>query len=306
MSEVRCSVLGLGLRCALGEDPFVVLARLDAGESAVALQPHLWPLSEGRAAVAPDPGLRPWLRHPKEAKLFARPAALALPAAGEALRAWPGERLDLGLYLGVGAEPPDSGDSEQAIIASERDGRLDEERLATLGRALYPPLLPLRTLPNMALAHLSIQLGIGGSNGAWTGRAEAGLQAVRAAMFAIAEGRCPAALAGGTDSLVELACARDLRRLDYFGPPGEAAAILLLAPPAHPAALVQLCLETASSQEAPAIAHREALGACGAADGALALVMAVARVARGGEEVGLAVGGGQRLRVEGARPFSGG
>lgn len=304
MSQVHCSVLGLGLRCALGEEPASVLARLDAGESAVALQPHLWPLSEGRAAMAPDPGLRPWLRHPKEAKLFARPAALALPAAGEALRAWTGERLELGLYLGVGAEPPDSGDSEQAILASERDGHLDEERLATRGRALYPPLLPLRTLPNMALAHLSIQLGIGGSNGAWTGRAEAGLQAVRAAMLAIAEGRCPAALAGGTDSLVELACARDLRRLDYFGPPGEAAAILLLGPPGHPGAIAELSLEGGSAEEAPATDHRQALGACGAADGALALVLAVARavagqVAGGGEARCLAVGEGQRLRVAG-------
>lgn len=299
MSPVRCSVLGLGLRCALGEDPAAVVARLDAGESAVALQPNLWPLSEGRAAVAPDPGLRRWLRHPKEAKLFARPAALALPAAGEALRPWTGERLDLGLYLGVGAEPPDSGDSEQAIIASERDGQLDVERLATLGRALYPPLLPLRTLPNMALAHLSIQLGIGGSNGAWTGRAEAGLQAVRAAMLGIAEGRCPAALAGGSDSLVDLACARDLRRLDYFGPPGEAAAILLLGPAGHAGALVELRLEAGSVDEGPATAHRDALGACGAADGALALVLAVARAVRGEGPVGLAVGGGQVLWVEG-------
>lgn len=295
----QVAVLGLGLRCALGADPLQVLARLAAGESAVRPRDHLSPLPDPRAAVIEDLDLRPWLKHRKDAKLLARPAALALPACGQALSAWAGPRLPLGLYLGVGAEPPDDGDSEAALAASARDGRLDPERLAGPGRALYPPLLPLRTLPNMALAHAAIQLDLGGPNGAWAGGPEAGLHAIRAAIWALREGRCPAALAGGTDSHVALGPARDLRRLGHLEPPGEAAAVLLLAPVGAAGGLCRLALlpdpdpARRAELDRSSAAHRPALGACGAADGALALLLACARVAAGGPPVD--IGGGAPL-----------
>lgn len=295
--RVAAAVRGWGLRCALGEDPAQVAALVAAGRSALAPQEALAPLPDPRAAVAPDPGLRAWLKHRKDAKLLARPAALLLPACGEALAAWPGERLPVGLFLGVGAEPADDGDSEPALAASARQGRLDPALLAGPGRDLYPPLLPLRTLPNMALAHASIHLDLGGANGTWAGGAEAGLHAVRAALWALAEGRCPAALAGGTDSHVDLGAARDLRRIGRTEPPGEAAAALLLAPLSSPgpARCVLALVDGPSPAElaqarARARAHRPALGACGAGDAALALVLACARVAAGGPAEALASG----------------
>lgn len=293
---MRAWVRGLGLRCALGSAPAEVLARLAAGESAVRAHPDLWPLRDGRAARVEGLELRPWLRHPKDAKLMARPACLALPAAGDAISGFSGDRQGMGLFLGVGAEPPDGGDSEGTLLAAERDGRLDEARLAGPGRALYPPLLPLRTLPNMALAHLSIQLGVGGANGAWTGRADASLRAIAAALWALSEGRCPVALAGGTDSLSSLPSARDLRRLDWFGPPGEAAALLLMDAEPVPGAVCLRGVE-GGGDEALAVAHRQALGACGAADGALALLLLVARVQAGGEGGRLPLGESEAIEV---------
>jgi hypothetical protein len=112
----------------------------------------------------------------------------------------------------------------------ERDGVLDPERFGGAGRALYPPLLPLRTLPNMVLAHVAIQHGIRGENGTYAGAAEAGAQALRAGLRIVAEGRAPYALVGAASSQVDLASARDRVRLGLDGPPGEAAIFVLIGP----------------------------------------------------------------------------
>ena len=90
----------------------------------------------------------------------------------------------------------ESPEVEACLIASCRDGLLDDALLAGPGRDLYPPLLPLKTLPNMALAHVSINLGLMGENAAWAGEEGAGWTALHAAWWAVAEGRCAAALAG--------------------------------------------------------------------------------------------------------------
>lgn len=294
--RVSADVIGWGLRCGLGQDPLAVCRQIADGHTAIALQDELSPLRDGRAAVADDPGLRPWLKRRKDAKLLARPAALVLPACGEALADWPGDRTALGGWLGVGQEPPDDGESEAALVASARDGRLDPDLLADVGRDLYPPLLPLRTLPNMALAHVSINLGLGGTNGVWAGGPEAGFHAVRGALFALAEGRTSAALAGATDSKVGLGSARDERRLGRLEAPGEAAAVVLLVPAGGPGARCSIGLvdrlDEAHLARARALArsHRPALGRCGAADGAVALLLACARVHAGGQAELLAVG----------------
>lgn len=237
------AVTSWGLQCALGDDPAVVLAALGAGRSGVGPHLPLLPLGRAmagaeRAGVVAGPDLRPWLKRRKDGKLLARAAELALAAAGPAVAAWPGAREDLGLYLAVGREPPDDGDSEAALVAANVDGRLDETRLAAAGRDLYPPLLPLKTLPNMALAHISIHLDVCGPNGVWAGGAEAGAAALRAAWWAVAEGRCPAAMVGGCDSLVDLGQARDRWRAaadrgddpSQVPAPGEAAACFVIEP----------------------------------------------------------------------------
>lgn len=295
---VAADVTGWGLLCGLGDDPFAVARRVDAGETALRADEDLRYLPGALLARVAEVPTERWLKRRKDIKLLARPARLLLPAAGEALGDCPADRLDVGLYLGVGQEPPDEGDSEASLAASARGGRLDPDLLAGPGRALYPPLLPLRTLPNMALAHVSIHLDLGGDNGTFAGEVEAGLHAARAAVLALGEGRCPLALAGGSDSLADPGNARDLRRRGITAHPGEAAAVLRLSPPGSPGgrcrvtalppgALADHELDRARQR---AVAHRAALGWCGAADGALALILACARVAQGAGPLHLAAG----------------
>lgn len=265
------AITAAALECALGSDSAAVEALL-AGQSGVVSHPPLSPLPSDRAGLA-RPDYRRWLRRRKDAKLMTRAARLGLATCGRALQGYTGELRELGLFIGVGREPPDDGEAEAALAAAHRDGVLDEARLAGRGRDLYPPLLPLKTLPNMILAHASIHLGIQGENGAWAGDQRASLQAARAAYWAVAEGRCPAAIISGADSAVELGAARDRLRQGRHGPAGEGAAALRIEPLESAAAP----LATLHLADAPGGLpdHRALLGDCGAAEGIMALTIAV-------------------------------
>lgn len=221
-------VLAVGCVTPLGDDPAEVARRIAAGESAVLPSAALAALPDPRAAVVPGPDLGRWLARRKDVRLLARAAKLALPAAGRALLGFDGEREELGLYVAVGREPPDEGECEPALAAMETAGALDLGKLGTEGRALYPPLLPLRTLPNMVLAHVSIQHGIRGENGTYAGGPEAGAQALAEGVRAIEEGRATYALVGAAWSAVDIASARDRVRLGDSDPPGEGAVFALL------------------------------------------------------------------------------
>lgn len=275
------SLSGWGLVCALGDDVPAVVQALAAGQTGLTEHPPLARMPGPKVAgVARNLDLRRWLKRRKDQKLMARPSQLLLPAAGCALGAWTGDRVELGLFVGVGREPPDEGDSQAALVASARDGRLDDALLAGPGRDRYPPLLPLQTLPNMALAHVSIHLDIGGENGAWAGGPAAGLRALVAGLQAVAEGRCPAALVGAADAQADRGSQRDRLRLGRKTPPGEAAAAALLVPGDGPVRITVM----SAAQAADAVgtpAHHAGLGDCGAADGMVAVVLAAARVAAG-------------------------
>jgi hypothetical protein len=189
-------------------------------------------LPDPRAGWVDGPDLGPWLKRRKDARLLPRAAVLALPAAGVAMRGFSGDAEGLGLFVAVGREPPDEGDAEASLAAMAKAGQLDLDALRDAGRALYPPLLPLRTLPNMILAHVAIQHGIRGENACHAGEAEAGRHAWEAACDSLAEGRCAWALVGAAYSAVDLASARDRLRLGVEGPPGEGAIFALLSAPA--------------------------------------------------------------------------
>ena len=272
------AVTGVGVVCPIGRTPEAVAASLAEQASGLAVSTELQHLPDAHAGRVNRIPVREWLKRRKDRKLMARASELALAAAGPALCAFSGERVDLGLFLGVGREPPDDGESEAALAAASRDGRLDTTRLAGRGRDLYPPLLPLKTLPNMALAHISINLGVMGENGAWAGEAGAGQRAVVSGIRAIEEQRLDAALVGGSDSLVDLGSARDRLRLGRTGPPGEAGAMLCLeALPvarARGAAVLAIVSVGESGVEMPSL--RPLVGDVGAASVALDLVAAIA------------------------------
>lgn len=230
-------VLAAGCLCPLGETPEAVRAALAASSTALSARPHLLILGDARAAAVPGPELGPFMRRKKDIKMLPRAAMLALPAAARAMLAFQGDPEELGLIVAVGREPPDCDEAEASLVAMAGDSAPDGagagtplslERLAGAGRALYPPLLPLKTLPNMILAHVSIAHGICGENATFAGGAEAGRQAWQEAIrLAGAQGAGPVLL-GAAFSGVDLASARDRLRLGLPDAPGEAAIFALI------------------------------------------------------------------------------
>lgn len=197
----------------------------------LAAHPPLSALPDPRAGVVDGPDLGPWLKRKKDARLLPRAAMLALPAAGLAMAGNAEDPEEIGIFVAVGREPPDEGDAEASLVAMEHHGELDLERLRGDGRALYPPLLPLRTLPNMVLAHVAIQHGLRGENACLAGGIEAGRAAWAAANEALGSGRCRVVLVGAAWSAVDLASARDRLRCGLGGVPGEGAIFARLTAP---------------------------------------------------------------------------
>ena len=188
--------------------------------------PLKW-MESSLAGVASNHTFRQYLKRRKAAKLMTPAARLAMDAVGQI---WDvvGEDLDpieTGLFFSVGREPPDEGEAEAALIASAIDKTFSEEALATRGRSLYPPLLPLKTLPNLILGHLSIHFGLCGENAAWAGE---GVQSFVESVWAISEHRADRILVGAADSLIDLGQARDIKRLGISSVPGQAAVAWLL------------------------------------------------------------------------------
>jgi 3-oxoacyl-[acyl-carrier-protein] synthase II len=284
------AVTGVGFACALG-----------AGGSEAARELHR-DLRSGKVGLRPagdvrdglpyrgfgiaDIDVAPLLKRRKDRKLLPRCAELAIVAAAAAL----GEErpADIGCFFGVGREPSDPEETEAAILASERDGRLDTLLLATRGLAAYPPLAPLRTLPNLILAHVAIQLDLTGECATRAGEESAGFAAIAEGFWAIAEGRADVVLAGGAESRVDLVSARDRLRIGDGRPPGEGAALLRLEALERAqarGARVWGRIIAAGAGAVPefslASAEEAALGALGCAAGPLAVVLALSE-GRGG------------------------
>lgn len=275
---MRAALLGQGIVCALGTDVDHVRARIRAGHDGLSvLGEDGWP--DLRGGRVQGPSLKGVLKRRKDRKLLPRAAALVLPAAVSALGQVSCDPEEIGIFAAVRREPADTGEADASIAASldPATGTLSVERLAGRGRDLYPPLLPLRTLPNMVLAHVSINLGLRGPADTRAGGPDACVQALRMGIQAVAEGRCPLALVVAADSWVDAGSLRDHARLGRTAPPGEAAAAVLIGPAqSHGPHLVDQGAG-AGAQEQP-WSHWAALGQCGAADPLLALVLGAGQI----------------------------
>lgn len=225
--------------------------------------PPLLHLPSPLAGVVEGPDLGPWLKRKKDLRLLARAAVLALPAAGAALAGLALDMEELGLFVAIGREPPDEGEAEASLAAMETAGALDRVKLGGEGRALYPPLLPLRTLPNLVLAHVAIQYGIRGDNVCLAGGEAAGASAWDAANAALAAGRCSAALVGAAYSAVDLASARDRLRLGLQGAPGEGAVFVVLTAPTERPRVARALWEARVGDVGPVFAMLGAVGGSG-------------------------------------------
>ena len=179
-----------------------------------------------------------YLKQRKAAKLFTPAAKLALGTVGTALEELQKEypflrdseaHRDTGIFFAVGREPPDDGDAEEMLLLSEHKGSFDEEKMSHEGKLVYPPLLPLKTLPNMVLAHTSIHLGIQGENGCWAGEDEAGWTAIWSAFWSVVEGRTDLAILCGSESYISLGLARDRLRSEKKSHPSESSVTFVLA-----------------------------------------------------------------------------
>ncbi len=147
----------------------------------------------------------------KAIKLMSPPSRLAVAAALEARDHAgledPDALSDGGLYVAAGYETIDL----QSVLgmmstcrAEGDDDRIDVLQLWAEARYRMNPLNALKILPNMALAHVSIATGLQGPNSAVGPHGSSGIQAIADAALAVASGEAPFALAGGTDSPINI------------------------------------------------------------------------------------------------------
>jgi 3-oxoacyl-[acyl-carrier-protein] synthase II len=283
------AVTGIGVATALGTDVAVVRAAIAEGRTAICPAGDERDLLPIAGFAIADVDVRPLLKRRKDRKLLPRAAELAIIAANGAVGS--DRPAGMGLFLGVGREPPDGVETEEALIACMRNGDFDVDLLAGPGIVAYPPLAALKTLPNLVLAHVAIQLGCTGEGGTRAGQETAGLAAVVEGVLAIAEGRCSVVLAGGADSCVGPGSARDLVRLGHLDATraaGEGAAILRLEPLRAARASgtdVLAIIEDVSTSFGSGSPWRPsfepALGSCGAAAAPLALALGMGPISHG-------------------------
>lgn len=169
---------------------------------------------------------QPYMLRRKDLKLMSRDAQLAVLAAGLAMEdagyapmqpeGWPTPPEEIGLYMGAGLEPGQITELSGVMADCAPKGRVELARLGGHSIDLIPPLSSLKTLPNMALAHVSINLGLMGPGESLSPWGSAGLLALGVAAEAIARGECEVALVGAADSDVDLGGVTSHARLDYL------------------------------------------------------------------------------------------
>ena len=262
----------IGLATPLGHDVSQFVHRIQQEEGGLHNLPELSLLEHPLGAKVDDISLKDIIKKRKEIKLYTRAASLGVLAAHRCVGTL--QDPEIGLFVAVGREPPDEGSAEACLIASQESGFFQESLLAQEGRSLYPPLLPLRTLPNMILAHISIQLEIMGDNACWAGDEVMGIQAMQSGFWAIQEGRCAKALVGAADSFVSLGLARDLHR-NRIVPPSEAGVFFLLEQKELPVAGDIVLSWSQETQEDMRYPLEPVLGYTGAAQRLLELVFLI-------------------------------
>lgn len=191
---------------------------------------------------------RAHFRQPKALKLTDRTTQFAVVAASMALAqgAWPDDDAmaeRLGVIIGVSGSDLQAEDVARALRSDGAPTPVhDIPVFAEQILSRLNPLWLLVNLPNMPSAHVAIQLGARGPNSTVMTDWVAGSQAIGEAADWIRHGDADAALAGGTDSLMQpfALAAYDQAGLMATTPngeplfvPSEGAAVLLLEERAH-------------------------------------------------------------------------
>ncbi|MEO8137626.1 MAG: beta-ketoacyl synthase N-terminal-like domain-containing protein [Betaproteobacteria bacterium] len=177
---------------------------------------------------------RPWFRIPKALKLADQRTRLAVAAASMACAA---AHLDgpmaanAGVLVGSSTHDMQIADLGRALGPRSEGDVLDIDYFGTRILRKLPPLWLLVNLPNMASAHVAIQLGAHGPNSTITTDWISGLQAIGEAARWIADGDADVVIAGGADCGVLPMLYATLDEEGYFGGafvPGDGAALFVV------------------------------------------------------------------------------
>jgi 3-oxoacyl-(acyl-carrier-protein) synthase len=236
----RVVVTGLGLVTPLGPSLAATREALEAGRCAVG-EPSLLdatPFASRLAGEVRGLDARAHFRVPKALKLCDRRTRFAVCAAAMAYAdagLVEGPRDDLGVAIGTAGSDLGAEELSAALARAAEPGRAVREA-AAFGEAALAGLNPLWLLvhlPNMASAHVAIQLEARGPNTTVMTGWAAGLGAIATGADWIAEGSAEAVLAGGADCGVHPFAFAALEAEGLLASPtsfvpAEGAAVLLL------------------------------------------------------------------------------
>lgn len=138
---------------------------------------------------------------------------------------------DTGFYLGVGASGGATEQLEAMLEQSVEGARLSLDRFGDAGLRACNPMFAFQLMNNFTLCHAAILQGTQGPNGAFFSRGAGTMMALSEAAYAIIEGDCCRALAGGADSCLHSVTWAELLRegwVDQGLVAGEGAALLVL------------------------------------------------------------------------------
>lgn len=169
---------------------------------------------------------------PRAKRLMSRAAQLACIAARQVITkaGWSGACTDVGFFLGVGASGGSMDELAAMLRASVHDGAFSIERFGSAGLAAANPLFAFQLMNNFVLAHAAIREGTQGPNAAIFSRGAGTIRALVEAAWAICDGECTRAIAGGADTALHPVTYAELRRDDggQSFRPGEGAGLVAL------------------------------------------------------------------------------
>jgi 3-oxoacyl-[acyl-carrier-protein] synthase II len=194
---------------------------------------------ESRAGECHTFDARAWFRFPKALKLADQRTRLAVAAASSAFAAAGLEEqaaATAGVLIGSSSHDMQTADLGRAVGPLTDGDVTDIDYFAARILRKLPPLWLLVNLPNMASAHVAIQLGAHGPNSTLTTDWICGLQAIGEAARWIGDGEADVVLAGGADCGVLPLLYAALDEEGYFGGafvPADGAAVFVLEELGH-------------------------------------------------------------------------
>jgi hypothetical protein len=186
--------------------------------------------------LAGAPPLDEPLASPRARKMMSRSAYLAALALADLLRAVDvsaDTRAQVGYFLGVGGSAGSLDDVTALLDASIVDDQFSLRAFGDRGLAACNPLLAFQLMNNFTMCHGAILEGLGGPNSALFSRGAGTIAAIGEAVYAVASGECPVAIAGGADVGTHPVTLAELGRDGHLAArmiPADAAALVALAP----------------------------------------------------------------------------